>query len=163
MNIKNEKTDVVHAPYSSGNEHVCLCGAIFHPSWSVNEKITCRNCLRLLKQNKKLCKFPDCVNYSTKATSYCCNGCAGDHFDFDRLATEEEKNDGRRKTLLKEIEDMIKNHKSNLPVKLEKKSLEILEYFIRIHADVHHGAGLNEIITQMLENYCAYLKEYHLN
>ena len=31
------------------------------------------------------CKYPLCVNYKPTAQIYCCNACAGDHHDYDRL------------------------------------------------------------------------------
>jgi len=33
----------------------------------------------------KECKYPDCINYSAKAKTYCCFGCNCDHTDYIRL------------------------------------------------------------------------------
>jgi len=31
------------------------------------------------------CKYPDCINYSAEAKTYCCFGCNCDHTDYIRL------------------------------------------------------------------------------
>lgn len=35
----------------------------------------------MTKQDNRLCLYPDCVNYSLRATDYCCTGCRWDHED----------------------------------------------------------------------------------
>ncbi len=45
----------------------------------------------LQKNHTKLCKYPVCTYYDPKAKSYCCNACAGDHYDYDRLQKERDK------------------------------------------------------------------------
>jgi hypothetical protein len=43
---------------------------------------------------EKTCKYKDCVNYSDRATKYCCNGCDWDAQDYDRLKKEQENGEG---------------------------------------------------------------------
>jgi hypothetical protein len=39
----------------------------------------------ILKAVNKKCKYPECYYYDPKSKVYCCNACAGDHYDHDRL------------------------------------------------------------------------------
>jgi len=40
---------------------------------------------------EKTCKYPDCVNYSTKAQTYCCLACNCDHTDYIRLGRDKKE------------------------------------------------------------------------
>ena len=47
-------------------------------------------------ESTKACKYPECTYYDPKAKSYCCNACAGDHYDYDRLQREKDLIEIRR-------------------------------------------------------------------
>ncbi len=40
------------------------------------------------------CKYPDCVNYSAKAQTYCCLACNCDHTDYIRLGFDKREPKG---------------------------------------------------------------------
>lgn len=166
MNIKNKKSGIVHAPGDApGEKYMCLCGTLFFPSWSVNEKITCKNCLRILKRNKRLCKYIDCVNYSVNATHYCCAACSADAWDNERLTNEQIAMDNKRKKIVEKIRKDIKICKKQVPfpkTKLTSESLKALLYYTEKHADIYEGTTFNDIVNEMICIACFYEKEHML-
>jgi len=166
--IKNKKSGIVHVA-KEGYAHLGLCGADIHSFITLDDshKVTCKNCLRILKnrekEKKRTCKYPGCISYSNNAKTYCCNACSADAYDDERLSEEEQEMEKLRGKIVKDLKARIKDHHVNFPVKLEKKALELLKDFIEKEANIYETTNLSTIITEVLEKYCGYLKKYHLN
>ena len=108
----------------------------------------------------RICKYIKCTNYNNRASTYCCNACAGDAYDDERLEKEERQMERLKAKIIKDLELRIKDHKANLPIKLEKKTLELILELVKADwMDICCFTNIKTIITKALEEYCAYLKE----
>ena len=133
--IKNKESGVVHA---EGKMYLTLCGTFPIHSRISDEKVTCKTCIRMLRKKearirllkkeekkKRTCRLPSCTYYSVSAPGYCCAACAADAYDNERLSIEERNMKAKKVALLREIDKMIASHRSNFPIKMEKKSPRI--------------------------------------
>ena len=129
--IKNNSSGIVHAE----GTYIFLaeCGASPYSFKSLpdSEKVTCKTCLRILKERekedkKRICRLPSCEYYSTLATTYCCNACSADAYDDERLSKEEQEMEKKRKNLANQIKRCIdEGHFQS--IMLEPKALKILQ------------------------------------
>jgi hypothetical protein len=174
--ITNENTGTRHVMKDAG---ITLCGIyiqdytvplpIYNKKFIEDEEVMCRKCHHIILSNQnvrkdlglpaKICKHEKCVYHMKGAASYCCNACYSDVVDSRRLKQEEDEMDSLREKMLEELDEMIKSHKTNRPVKLEKKALKLLKYFVKEHASVYKTTNLSTILTEVIENYDGYLKE----
>jgi len=161
--IKNKRSGVVHA--EGTYIFSAVCGAIPYEFTTLpdNTAVTCKRCLRILKErkkeNKRICKYPNCYYHSSAAKTYCCAACSADAYDDERLEKEELEMEKLRAKIVKDLKERIKSHRSNFPIKLEKKALESLLPFVENHASVYETTSLSTILTEILKEYTAYLRE----
>ncbi len=166
--IKNKSTGVIHAG-KKGYAHLGLCGADIYSFTALSDyyKVTCKKCIRILKdkerKKKRTCKYSGCTYYSPDATTYCCNACSADAYDDERLSKEKQETEVLRKSLADCALEHAKAGGLNYGLELDEKALKALAHFIKTEGDIYEGTTLNELISQALQNYSAYLEEYHLN
>jgi len=178
--IENDSSNIVHITKRGRST---LCGWLIVVSKKItnkarikeiikDEEVMCKRCLSLINFNRgmrnellgeKTCKYPDCIYYSPNATRYCCNACCGDHWEYRRLKREEQKMEELRAKIIKDLKARIESHHTNFSIKLEKKALKALVSFVERHADIYATTSLSTIITKVIEEHCAYLKEYTLS
>lgn len=154
MNLKNTESGTVHA---NGADYVkilkkislpLLCGGntfydVEQSYTETEDAITCKTCLRVIESHVNKEETPPCI-----CSEY------GQLETLTELAMEKLRAD-----VIKDLNIMIKDHKANLPIKLEKKALEFLKFFVEKHANIYEGINVKSLITDAFEEYIAYLKE----
>ena len=164
--IKNKKSGVVHA--EGCTTFLTLCG-----TWSDHKfikvsggtAITCKTCLRMIKNREKeeviTCKLENCIRYDEEATTYCCNACSADAYDYERLSKEDLEMEEKRKDLAEYVKNYKKKHELDCLcfLKLSKETRKALAGFIETHADIHEDTILSGVIDQIINSHTAYLKE----
>jgi hypothetical protein len=70
---------------------------LHHPAHKGRYKMKVDNSFKEIKSIiARTCKYPKCYYYTKGASSYCCGGCAFDHYDYDRLKKEKRKRQRRK-------------------------------------------------------------------
>ena len=154
-----------------------ICGRATGLLWLTagDELITCTKCRSVpLDKNdeqvkKRVCKYPKCFYYGKGAKYYCCSACSSDHWEDKRLAIEEREMEERRKVLIQVVKSYIGHIESNDSntgstyslklLELDKETLEALIYCVKVDNGVYEETVIGDTISNIIKDYCAYLKE----